>query len=114
MPFIFHSDGNLFQVMDDLINCGINALHPIEPNAMDAAILKKEYGKNICIIGNINLDILSRGSIKEIEKLTLSRLEKLWDYGGYCPGSSNSIANYVSLENYNAMLRSIQYFRESL
>jgi uroporphyrinogen decarboxylase len=114
VPFIYHSDGNLFEVMNDLIDCGINALHPVEPNAMDAVILKKEFGNHICIIGNIELDILSRGSIQDIEKLTLSRLKKLWDYGGYCPGSSNSVSNYVPLENYLAMLNSIQYFRENI
>jgi hypothetical protein len=46
--------------------------------------------------------------------LTLSRLKKLWNYGGYCPGSSNSVSNYVPLENYLAMLNSIQYFRENI
>jgi uroporphyrinogen decarboxylase len=113
IPFIYHSDGDLTQVIDNIINCGINGLHPIEPNAMDAIKLKKEYGKHICIIGNIELDTLSRGSVQDVMELTLSRLEQLWDYGGYCPGSSNSITDYVPLENYQTMLSSIQNFREN-
>jgi len=35
MVFIFHSDGRLWEVLEDLIAIGINALHPIEPKAMD-------------------------------------------------------------------------------
>jgi uroporphyrinogen decarboxylase len=114
IPLIYHSDGNVYQVIHDLIDCGINALHPVEPSAMDAVQLKQEFGKNLCLLGNIELDTLARGNIKEVEKLTLSRLERLWTYGGYCPGSSNSITNYVPLENFRAMLQSIRQFEKKI
>ncbi len=113
IPFIYHSDGDISEVIKDLIGCGFNALHPIEPKAMDAAEVKEQYGDRICILGNIELDILSRGDVKTVRELTLSRLKKLWNYGGYCPGSSNSVTDYVSLKNYTAMLDAIQFFREN-
>ncbi len=114
IPFIFHSDGNLTEVIDDLIDCGFNALHPIEPKVMDAIKVKGKYGNKICILGNIELDILSRGTKESVRDLTLSRLKDLWNHGGYCPGSSNSVTDYVPLENYIAMLDAIQNFREKL
>ena len=43
-PFMYHSDGNLWAVLDDLIECGVNSVHPIEPLGMDIVELKKEYG----------------------------------------------------------------------
>jgi len=44
MPLIFHSDGRLYDVLDDLIDCGFNAIHPIEPKAMDIGDTKKKWG----------------------------------------------------------------------
>jgi hypothetical protein len=40
----FHSDGVLWDVMDDLVTCGFDALQPIEPNAMDIHEVKRRYG----------------------------------------------------------------------
>ena len=45
-PLIYHSDGNVLPVLDDLIEeAGISALHPIEPKAMDIRQLKRDFGK---------------------------------------------------------------------
>lgn len=55
LPFIMHSDGNLWPVMDDLIALGVQALHPIEPKAMDIYELKRRYGKRVAIFGNIDM-----------------------------------------------------------
>jgi len=55
MPFIMHSDGRLWQVLDDLIALGVNALHPIEAKAMDIYDLKRRYGQKLAIFGNVDL-----------------------------------------------------------
>ena len=55
MPFIMHSDGRLWQVLDDLIALGVNALHPIEAKAMDIYDLKRRYGQKIAIFGNVDM-----------------------------------------------------------
>jgi len=104
LPLLYHSDGKLWEVMDDLIGCGINALHPIEPKGMDAVELKHQYGDKICLIGNVEVDRLARGTPEEIDSLVKDRIERLAPGGGYCVGSSNTIPEYVSLENYKAML----------
>ena len=62
--FVFHSDGYLWEVIDDLIDLGINALHPIEPKAMDIIDVKRHCRGRICIIGNIDLGYtLTRGCL---------------------------------------------------
>jgi uroporphyrinogen decarboxylase len=105
LPFIYHSDGRLWSVLDDLIDCGVNAIQPIEPLSMDAAQLKKSYGDRLCLIGNIDLDYpLTRGTPKEVKEMVKERIEKLAPGGGYCCGSSNTIASYVPVENYIALL----------
>ena len=68
MPFIFHSDGKLWDVIPDLIALGVNALHPIEPKAMDINEVKARYGRKLALIGNIDMDILARGTPADVER----------------------------------------------
>ena len=109
-PFIYHSDGNLFKVMEDIINSGVDALHPIEPQAMDIAEVKKRYGDKLSLIGHVDVDLLSRGTEEEIRKKVKSNIEKASYNGGYCVGSGNSIPDYVKFENYVAMLEAAREF----
>jgi len=100
--YLYHTDGRLWQVMDDLAACGINALQPLEPKAMDAVEVKRREGHRFCLCGNIEVDRLARGTPEEIEGLVRDRIERLGP-GGYCVGSSNTVPYYVPLENYVAM-----------
>jgi len=114
LPYLLHSDGRLYEVLDDLIDCGFHALHPIEPNSMDIEYLKKQYGHRLCLCGNINLDYtLTLGTPEEVEQEVKDRLRQIAPGGGYCLGSSNSVPEYVPFENYmtmrEALLRYGQY-----
>ncbi len=105
LPFIFHSDGTLMDVLDDLADCGIKAIHPIEPQAMDIVEVKKRYGDRFCIFGNIDLDhTLTRGTVQDVEEQVKKRIRQLAPGGGYGLAASNSIPEYVKPENYKAML----------
>lgn len=106
IPIIYHSDGVLWEVMDDLIDdIGFDALHPIEPKAMDISEVKSRVGGRACLIGNIDVDLLTRGSPEEVADLTRRRLAEIAPGGGYVLGSSNTVPDYCRIENYSAMLR---------
>ncbi|MEO8231822.1 MAG: uroporphyrinogen decarboxylase family protein [Ignavibacteriota bacterium] len=109
-PLIYHTDGILFDVMDKIIDCGVNAIHPIEPKAMDILDVKNRYGNKLCLIGNIDVDLLARGSVDEIKNTVIKNIEKVGMEGGYCVGSGNSIPEYVKLENYIAMIETVKKF----
>ncbi len=104
LPFIFHSDGNILEVLDDIIECGFTALHPIEPKAMDLGILCKKYGDKLCFIGNIELDSLIRADTRTVEGLVLKNLREIAEKYYYIVGSSNSIPEKVPISNYLAMV----------
>ncbi len=105
LPLIYHSDGCILDVIEDLMDCGINALHPIEPKAMDIFSLKEKHGNRLCLIGNIDLgETLTRGTPEGVEDEVKQKISRLAPGGGYCVGSSNSITDYVPVENYIAML----------
>jgi len=110
IPYIYHADGNLWPVMDEILACGFNALHPIEPKGMDIREVKAKVGDRLCLTGNIDLDRLARGTPQEIAELVKRNIKDLAYDGGYCVGSSNSVAYYVPLENYVAMIEAAKQY----
>lgn len=112
-PLIYHSDGLLYDVMDRIIECGINALHPIEPKAMDISEVKLRYGNKLCLIGNIDIDLLARGTIEDVKKNVINNLNTIGVNGGYCVGSGNSIPEYVKVETYLSMIQTVKEFNEN-
>lgn len=103
-PYLFHSDGVLWKVLNDLAECGFDALQPIEPNAMDIREMKRRYGNVFCLVGNIDVDDLSRSTPETIHRQVRALLHDIAPGGGYCLGSGNTVPSYVSLDNYRAMI----------
>jgi len=106
VPFIKHTDGNLWSIMDILIEAGIDALDPIEPIAgMDIGEVKEKYGNKICVVGNVDCSqILPFGRKEEVEKAVKETIAKASVGGGHILASSNSIHPAVNPENYRTML----------
>lgn len=103
--FILHSCGNLSEVMDDLIHdVGIDAKHSFEDAIMPVAEFKRAYGDRIAVVGGVDVDYLSRMDVESVRHYVRRVLDECVPGGGYVLGSGNSIANYVKIENYLAML----------
>lgn len=101
---VFHSDGDVSPVMEDVIAAGFDGFNPIEPKAMDIVALKQQVGSRIALLGNIDLGYtLTLGTPAEVEAEVKERIRVLAPGGGYCLGSSNSIPDYVPFDNYLAM-----------
>jgi len=107
VPFLYHSDGYLWDVMDDIIGAGVTSLHPIEPKAMDIRDMKRRLGATLALCGGVEVDLLARGSKDEICGLVRGLIKDVGSQGGWCAGSSNSIPEYVPVENYTAMVRTV-------
>ncbi len=99
----FHSDGNIWPILDDLIAVGFQALHPIDPSCMDIRQVKEKVGKRVGILGNIDVDLLARGRPEEVRALVQKRLREIAPGGGYGLGSGNSVPNWARFENFQAM-----------
>lgn len=112
-PFIYHTDGILYDVFEDIIACGVNAIHPIEPKAMDIAEVKQKVGDRLCLIGHVDVDLLARGSEQQVRDKVRENVEKAGFNGGYCVGSGNSVPEYVNFENYLAMLDEVKKINTS-
>jgi uroporphyrinogen decarboxylase len=104
-PCLMHSCGNLAAVMDDLIDAvGIDAKHSYEDAILPVQEAKKKYGSRIAILGGLDVDRLCRSSPAEITQFSNQLIDECGADGGYALGSGNSIADYVPVENYLAML----------
>jgi uroporphyrinogen decarboxylase len=106
-PFAFHTDGRLWEVIPDLVALGVNALHPIEPKAMDINEVKARYGKSLALIGNIDMDLLARGTPAEVRELVTKRIREVAPGGGYAVGANPGVTDYVKPENYDAMRETV-------
>jgi methylmalonyl-CoA mutase cobalamin-binding domain/chain len=105
LGFVFHSDGDCTEVMDDFIDCGFHGFNPIQPNAMDIETVKQKWGKKLCLIGNLNLDsTLTLGTPEDVRAEVYERIRTIGPGGGYMVASSNSITDYVPLANMKAMI----------
>jgi uroporphyrinogen decarboxylase len=63
--------------MDRILDCGVNALHPIEPKSMDIKEVKERYGNKLCLMGNVDVDLLSRGTPEEIRNYVRKNIEEV-------------------------------------
>lgn len=111
-PFLLHSCGCIFDVMDDLIACGINAKHSNEDAIAPFSRWVEEYGDRIGNFGGIDTDMLVRASDEEIEQ----RVKEVYDLalaknGGLAIGSGNSIPDYVDPHKYLVMLNTVRRLR---
>ncbi len=104
-PYLLHSCGRLDTIMDDLVDdVRIDGLHSYEDTIHTVEETKRRYGDRIAVLGGIDMDFLCRQDAAAVRARTRRTLDACQGGGGYCLGSGNSIANYVPLDNYLAML----------
>lgn len=105
MPMILHSCGNLEGIMDDLIDyVGIDAKQSFEDNIMPVAEAKRKYGHRIAILGGVDIHALCTLDEKELRSYVDKIIDDCAPGGGYALGTGNTVANYIPLNNYLAML----------
>lgn len=109
-PLITHSDGNMTPLLDAWLELGQQAIHPIQPDVMDIYEVKRRYGQQAAIVGNIPMIDLVQGSPEQIEAMVRERIERLGTGGGYIISSSNSLTDDMKPENVLAMREAIRKY----
>jgi len=105
LPFLLHACGNLGAVMEDLIvGVDIDAKHSFEDKIEPVESLHAKYGRRIALLGGVDVDLLTRGSETQVRARTCQLLNSLGPSGTWCLGTGNSVANYIPVRNYLAML----------
>ena len=113
-PFLWHSCGRIFPIMQDVIDLGIDAKHSNEDIIAPFDEWIARYGERIGLLGGIDVDLLCQKSPAAI-------VEEVFEKGrrfrvaarGYALGSGNSIPEYVPVDGYLAMIEGAQHIRLS-
>ncbi|OPZ23412.1 MAG: methylcobalamin:coenzyme M methyltransferase [Lentisphaerae bacterium ADurb.BinA184] len=103
-PFILHSCGNLAEVYDDLIACGIDAKHSFEDVIFPVAEFKRRYGGRITPLGGLDVDTICRAAPADLRRYARTMIERCFEDGWWALGTGNSLTNYMPVENYLAVL----------
>jgi uroporphyrinogen decarboxylase len=104
----YHSCGMITPIIPDLIEIELDVLNPIQPRAMDPAILKKKYGDKLCFWGSIDEQYtLPFGTPAEVKEEVITRLKTLGKNGGLIIGPVHNVQPDTPLENFWAMVNTI-------
>ena len=92
------------------LSLGMDALHPIEPDAVDIGEVKELVSGKVSLVGNIEINTLSLATPEEVESLTQETIKKAATDGRYILSSSNSITRSCQVKNVLAMINACRRY----
>lgn len=109
MPVIFHSDGDVRPILDDLLDTGVDCINPLESRAgMDVRELAPRYGDRLSLCGNIDVTVLATNDRERIRAELESKLGAAMPRAGYLYHSDHSIPPGVRLDTYRFVLDEVR------
>jgi uroporphyrinogen decarboxylase len=100
-----HSCGNIRAVVPDLVELGLNILHPIQPEALDILELKREFGDELTFCGGLGTqDLMVHAGPAEVRREVRRLQREMGRGGGYILEPGITLQADVSLENMVAMI----------
>jgi uroporphyrinogen decarboxylase len=112
LKYIKHIDGDIRTHLPVLVDeVGIDGLHSIEPDAnMDIVALKRRYRGRLTLLGNLDCDLLVRGTPAQIDTTVFELMRQVAPGGGYIFSTANSVLMDVPLQNLEAMLNAARRY----
>jgi uroporphyrinogen decarboxylase len=99
---LMHNDGSIVPFIPDIIDAGFDILNPLQTSAagMDAAFIKKEFGKDLSFWGGIDAqNVMAFGDAAAVEREVKTKLDILAPGGGYVCGNIHNITYEIRPEN---------------
>ncbi|MBN2551135.1 MAG: hypothetical protein JXB06_00135 [Spirochaetales bacterium] len=97
-----HSCGSIAQMLDELIDAGVDVINPVQPKArdMDSAVLKSRFGGRVVFHGGVDEQYaLPHGSVEEVREEVARRIRSFAPGGGYIFAPAHNIQDDVPPEN---------------
>lgn len=105
----YHSDGNVYKIIPELIEIGLDILNPIQPASMDPVQISKDFGDKLCFWGTIDEQYtLPFGSAAEVEAEVRQRLGTIGANGGLIIGPTHHVQLDTPMDNFWAMVNTIK------
>jgi uroporphyrinogen decarboxylase len=113
LPVFYHSDGDVREIIDELIEVGVTILNPIQPECMDPFEIKARYGDRLTLWGTVGTQTtLPRGTPAEVRNVVREYMRRLAPGGGYVIGPSHSVNRDVPWENIVAFYEAVRDYGE--
>ena len=112
-PVMWHTCGSVYDLLDDLIEMGVDALNPVQTDAakMEPERLKRDYGDRLTFWGGIDaIRVLPFGTTQDVEREVREKIRIFAPGGGYILNSIHNIQPNVPLANIEALFESAQKF----
>lgn len=111
IKIMFHSDGLITALLDDLIDIGIDVIHPLEPlPGTDFQMIKERFGRRVAFLGAIDISHALPGEEADVVNEVGTRIRQLAPGGGYILAPSNHIQDDVPAENVVTLYRAARQF----
>jgi len=108
LKLYMHTDGNVCEIIEDLIEVGIDVLNPIQPECMDPVQIKRKCGDRLTLHGAVSLQrTLPFGSAEDVGEEVRYLIENCNVNGGFVLGPSNVIFKEIPPENIAAMYEAV-------
>jgi uroporphyrinogen decarboxylase len=108
LKIAYHTDGCVYPIIPELIEIGVDVLNPIQPQSMDPAKLKAEFGDRLCFWGTIDIQqTLPFGTPAAVRAEVCERLRTMGDRGGLILGPTHNVQLDTPMENFLAMVKAI-------
>jgi len=105
----YHSDGNIYTIIPEIIEIGIDVLNPIQPASMDPYQIKQKFGDRLCFWGSVDEQhTLPFGTPGEVETEIIERLKTIGKGGGLIISPTHHVQLDTPLENFWAMVQTIK------
>jgi len=102
---IKHTDGNIMPILDQLMQTHPHALHSLDPQGgVDIAEVKRRYGRDVCLIGNVNCGLMDTGTDEEVVASVRYALQNGMPGGRYIFSTSNCVYTGMRLQRYELIL----------
>ena len=101
LPVMLHTDGNITSLMKEIVGAGFDGLQSLQPSCgVDIVKIKREWGAQLCLMGNVDLDtLLTLGRPEEVESEVKRLISQVGPGGGYILSSTNVLTRYTRPEN---------------
>ncbi|MHA1491770.1 MAG: uroporphyrinogen decarboxylase family protein [Promethearchaeota archaeon] len=116
LKVVLHSCGDIYKLFENIIECGVDAIHPLEPTTAnpeyDIFKLNRKYGDKITFVGNVSPQDLADKEPEYISNHVKKLIKEIAPGGGFILSSGHSINPAVKLKNFLAMQEMVKKYGE--
>jgi len=105
-----HSDGDIREVIPDLIEIGLTILNPVQPDVMDIYEIKRDYGKDLTFLGGVSVQhLLPDCTADEVRAEVRRLIREVGAGGGFIIAPTHSLGRDIPLENLVALTEELTH-----